>query len=306
KGKRSMMNKLQRSSRAVSVFTTRGCPFRCTYCHNVFGKKLRKRSTDHVIRELKLLQDKFGVDELEFLDDIFNMDMVRAEQIFDRMYSEGLQFKISFPNGLRAERLDENLIQKFKRGGVYWITVAIESGSPKIQKQIKKNVDLQKAQENINLISKYGINCNGFFMMGFLDETEADILKTIDFAVKSRLIIASFFVLTPFPNTEIYNQAVEAGMDMSARYSDYHDISVNISKIPTKQLWKLKKLAYRKFYVSPKRVYLIIRANPFTVGLLEGIWYLIKMLFTGRELRKKKKQKEQIISQATVLSVDSD
>ncbi len=304
KGKRSMMNKLQRRNRAVSVFTTRGCPYQCTYCHNVFGKKLRKHSVDFVLEELKLLQQNYGVQEIEFLDDIFNMDMERAAAIFDRMEMEGLRFDITFPNGLRSERLNEELLRKFKRGGVYWITVAIESGSPRIQKEIKKNVDLKKAQENIALISKMGINCNGFFMMGFLNETEEDIRKTIDFAVRSRLVIASFFILTPFPNTAIYNQALEQGVDMTARFSDYHDISVNLSKVPTKRLWQLKKMAYRKFYFSPKRIYLILRANPFRVGLLEGILYLFKMVFTGRELRRKRNQGIEPIPETAALSVE--
>ncbi|RJP80625.1 MAG: radical SAM protein [Candidatus Zixiibacteriota bacterium] len=286
RGKRPMMNKLQRSPRGVSLFTTRGCPYRCSYCHNVFGKKLRKRSVENVIAELKLLHDTYGVRELEFLDDIFNLDMERAAAIFDGMARENLHFHITFPNGLRAEYLTDELLRKFKDGGVYWITVAIESGSPRIQKAIHKNVDLIKAQANIDRISRLGINCNGFFMMGFLDETEEEIRQTINFAVQSRLVIASFFILTPFPNTEIYNEAVAAGHDMTARYSDYHDVAVNLSKVPTKRLWQLKKMAYRKFYLSPKRIYLIIRANPFRVGLLEGIFYLFKMVFTGRELKK--------------------
>lgn len=302
KGKRSMMNKLQRSNRAVSVFTTRGCPYRCTYCHNVFGKMLRKRSAAHVIEELRLLQKDYGVDEIEFLDDIFNMDLKRAHEIFDRMKDEDLHFQITFPNGLRSERLDEELLRKFKRGGVYWITIAIESGSPHIQKEIKKNVDLQKAQANIDLISKLGINCNGFFMMGFIDETEEDIRQTIDFAVRSRLVIASFFILTPFPNTEIYNQALARGKDMTARYSDYHDVAVNLSKVPTKRLRQLNKMAYRKFYFSFKRVYLILRANPFRVGLFEGILYLFKMVLTGRELKKKSNRAVEAIPETAALS----
>jgi anaerobic magnesium-protoporphyrin IX monomethyl ester cyclase len=286
KGKRAMMNKLQRSPKGVSIFTTRGCPYRCSYCHNVFGKKLRKRSPEKVVAELKLLQTKYGVQELEFLDDIFNLDMDRAMAIFDGMEQEGLRFNITFPNGLRAEYLSDELLDRFKRGGVYWITVAIESGSPLIQKAIHKNVDLAKAQENINKISRMGISCNGFFMLGFLGETEEQILQTIDFALKSRLVIASFFILTPFPNTEIYHEAILAGIDMNARYSDYHDVSVNLSKVSTERLWKLKRMAYRKFYFSPKRMYLILRANPFTVGLWDGVWYLLKMAFTGRELKK--------------------
>ena len=287
KGKRAMMNKLQRSSHGVSIFTTRGCPYRCSYCHNVFGKKLRKRSPEKVVAELKMLYEKYSVRELEFLDDIFNLDMDRAAAIFDGMEREGMHFHITFPNGLRAEYLNDDLLARFKKGGVYWITVAIESGSPRVQKAIHKNVDLKKAQENITKISRMGMNCNGFFMMGFLDETEEEIRQTIAFAVKSDLIIASFFILTPFPNTEIYNEALAAGVDMIAQYSDYHDVSVNLSKVPTERLWQLKKMAYRKFYFSPKRVWLILKANPFTVGLWDGVWYLLKMAMTGRELKKK-------------------
>jgi len=103
-----------------------------------------------------MLYDRFGVRELEFLDDIFNLDMDRAAAIFDGMEKAGIHFHITFPNGLRAEYLSDELLAKFKQGGVYWITVAIESGSPRIQKAIHKNVDLVKAQANINKISRMG------------------------------------------------------------------------------------------------------------------------------------------------------
>ncbi len=288
RGKRAMMNVLQRDRRGVSIFTTRGCPYHCTYCHNVFGKLLRKRSPENVVGELKLLQQQYDVREIEILDDIFNLDMDRARAIFQAMEREGLHFSISFPNGLRAEFLDDDLLRAFKRGGVYWITVAIESGSPRVQKAIKKNVNLSKAQENIAKISKAGINCNGFFMMGFMDETEEEIMQTIDFAVKSELVIASFFILTPFPNTEIYKMALEAGHNMHASFSDYHDVAVNLSRVPTKRLWHLKKLANRRFYFSFKRIYLILRANPFRIGLWDGIWHFLKLTFSGRALKMKR------------------
>lgn len=287
--KRPMMNRLPRHRRGASVFTTRGCPFRCTYCHSLFGKKTRKRSCDKVLEELKLLYYEFGVRELEFLDDIFNVDMKRAKKMFDMIEEEGLKFNITFPNGLRAEMLDDELLEKFKRNGVYWITFAIESGSPRIQKEIQKNINLPKAKANIKLAAKKGINVNGFFMMGFLAETEEDIMQTIKFAASSRLIIASFFILTPFPNTKIYEQALAAGYNMKANYSDYHEVAVNLSGVPDNKLWRLKRLAYKKFYLNPKRVWYIIKANPFKIGLFDGIWMLIKMVVWGREILKRKK-----------------
>jgi radical SAM superfamily enzyme YgiQ (UPF0313 family) len=285
--KRPMMNKLRRHKRGVPVFTTRGCPYGCTYCHNLFGKMTRKRSPEKVLKELKLLYHDYGVRELEFLDDIFNVDIKRAKAIFDLIEAEGLKFNITFPNGLRAELMDEELVDMFKRNGVYWITFAIESGSPRIQREMKKNLNLEKAKKNIEMVANNGINVNGFFMMGFLHETEADIMQTIEFAVNSRLIIASFFILTPFPNTEIYRQAQAEGHTMMGDFYDYHNVSVNISQVPTKRLWQLKRLAYRKFYLHPRRIWSILKANPFKLGLLDGIWMLIKMVFWGREILRK-------------------
>ena len=286
--KRPLMNRLPKNRKGASIFTTRGCPYGCTYCHNIFGKKTRKRSTESVIAELKMLYHEFGVRELEILDDIFNYDIKRAKHIFDIMYKEGLKFFITFPNGLRAELMDEELVDKFKRGGVYWVTFAIESGSPRIQKEIRKKLNLEKAKRNIELVAGSGINVNGFFMMGFLGETEADIMKTIRFAESTRLIIASFFILTPYPNTEVYRQAEQAGFNMTGNFYDYHNVSVNISKVSDERLWHLKRLAYRRFYFNPRRIWYILKANPFKIGLLDGIWMLVKMAFLGREILKKK------------------
>ncbi len=286
--KRPMMNRLPKSRKGASIFTTRGCPYGCTYCHNIFGKKTRKRDSALVIEEMKMLYHEYGVRELEILDDIFNLDIKRSKEIFDLMYKENLRFNITFPNGLRAELIDEELVEKFKRGGVYWITFAIESGSPRIQKEIRKNLNLEKARRNIELVANSGINVNGFFMMGFLGETEEDIMKTIDFAVSTKLIIASFFILTPFPNTEIYRQAEGAGLMMQGDFYDYHNIAVNISKVPTKRLWQLKRLAYRRFYFSLRRVWYLLKANPFKIGLWDGIWMLFKMAFFGREILRKR------------------
>ena len=286
--KRPMMNRFPRNRQGASVFTTRGCPYGCTYCHNIFGKKTRKRSTKLVVEEMKQLYFQFGIRELEILDDIFNYDMKRAKEIFDMMFEAGLNFSITFPNGLRAELMDEELVDKFKRGGVYWVTFAIESGSPRIQKEIRKNLNLEKAKRNIELVASRGINVNGFFMMGFFNETEEDIMQTIDFAVASRLIIGSFFILTPFPNTEIYHQAESAGVIMRGEFYDFHNVSINISKVPTERLWHLKRLAYRRFYFSAKRIKYILKANPFKFGLFGGFWMLLKMAFLGREIIHKK------------------
>jgi len=277
--KRTSFNQHQMKQRVLSIFTTRGCPYRCTYCHNLFGKKLRKRSVENVIGELRLMKDKYGAEEVEIIDDIFNLDLDRAKQIFHRVIEEKLDFKFSFPNGLRTDRLDDEILDLFKQGGVYRLVFAIESGTPRVQKLIKKNLDLEKAQSNIALASKRGFSMGGFFMMGFLDETEEEIWNTINFALQSKLQTAAFFIVTPFPNTEIWEEAQKLGLNLSADYEHYQKVSANISKVSSERLGQLRKLAFRRFYLNPWRIWTFMRTTPWRDRFFEKIWILIAASF---------------------------
>ncbi|MCX6639824.1 MAG: radical SAM protein [bacterium] len=277
--KRTCFNQHQMKQRVLSIFTTRGCPYHCSYCHNLFGKKLRKRSIENVIGELRLMKDKFGVEEVEIIDDIFNLDIDRAKEIFRRIIAEKFNFKFSFPNGLRTDRLDEELFELFKAGGVFRLVFAIESGTPRIQKLIRKNLDLEKAKQNIALAAKHNFSMGGFFMMGFLDETEEEIWNTINFALESQLQTGAFFIVTPFPNTEIWQQARDKGYDLSADYENYQKVSANISKVPSKRLEKLRQIAFRRFYLNPWRLYSFMKTTPWRDRIFEKIWILIAASF---------------------------
>ena len=281
--KRTAFNQHQMKMRVLSVQTTRGCPYRCSYCHNLFGKKLRKRSVENVIGELKLMKERYNVEEVEFIDDIFNLDIERAKQIFRRIIEEKLDLKFSFPNGLRSDRMDEELLDLFREGGAYRLVFAIESGTPRIQKLVRKNLDLDKAEENIVQAAKRGFSLGGFFMMGFLDETEEEVWNTINFALKSELHTAAFFVVTPFPNTEIWQQAREMGYDLSANpenyFAHYQKVSANISRVPSKRLEKLRKIAFRRFYLNPRRLINFMRTTPWKDRFFTKIWILIAASF---------------------------
>lgn len=277
--KRTSFNQHQMKRRVLSLFTTRGCPYRCTYCHNLFGKKLRKRSVENVIGELKLMKERYDVEEVEIIDDIFNLDLDRAKQIFRRIIEERLDLKFSFPNGLRTDRLDEELLDLFRQGGAYRLVFAIESGTPRVQKLIKKNLDLEKAQRNIALAARRGFSMGGFFMMGFLDESEEEVWNTINFALDSKLHTAAFFIVTPFPNTDIWREAQSVGLNLTADYEHYQKVSANISKVPSKRLEKLRKIAFRRFYLNPRRLLSFMRTTPWKDRFFEKIWILIAASF---------------------------
>ena len=113
--------------RAIQIFTSRGCPWRCTYCHDLFGKKFHPRSPGNVFREIELLYHDFAIREFMIEDDIFNFDMDRAKKICDLIIESDMEIALQFGNGVRLERLDEELIQKLAAAGTHHMCIAIES-----------------------------------------------------------------------------------------------------------------------------------------------------------------------------------
>ncbi len=280
---RRLTNPIQSRLRGISIFSTRGCPYRCTYCHNVFGKKLRKRSVENVLGEIRWLVERFKIEEIEFIDDVFNLDRARGKAICDGIIQAGWNLRLSFPNGLRADQMDEELIDKLRAAGTYRINYAVESGTPRIQKMIRKNLNLERAREIINYTAEKGISTGGFFMLGFRDETEEEAWNTIRYALKTKLHTASFFILTPFPNTPMYEEALALGYDMEAIYSDYGAVSANLSNIPRERLEQLRKIAFRKFYFNPRRMWSIFRTTPRKWVLFKNFIRTARISFLGKE-----------------------
>ena len=276
KSKRRTMNQHQSKKRVVQIMTTRGCPYRCAYCHNIFGKKIRYRSVENVVAELKMLKEKYRVQEVEIHDDIFNLDLKRAKEIFRHIIAEKLKLKFSFPNGLRSDRMDEEFLDLLKEGGAYRLVFAIETGSPRIQKLIKKNVKLDVTQRNIELAYKRGFSLGGFFMLGFPTEVEEEAWQTINFALDSKLHTATFFILTPFPGTDIYDMAVDLGCNMiDVDYENYQKLSTNVSDIPNERLMYMRKYALRKFYLNPRRLWSYIRTSPWHHRFFVKLYILV-------------------------------
>ncbi|MCX6639826.1 MAG: radical SAM protein [bacterium] len=256
------MNPHPWGKRIVPIVTTRGCPYRCTYCHNIFGKRVRKRSVGNVIEEMKLLKRCYDIEEIEFIDDIFNVDIERAKSIFREVIDLKLNLKFSFPNGLRSDSFDEELLDLMKSAGAYRLMFAVESGSQRIQKVIRKNLNLEKAQANITLANKKGFFVGGFFIIGFPDETEEEMRQSIDFALKSKLHTANFVIVTPFPGTELWKQAMAAGVPVEKAITHFYQVSINLSKVPSKRLDTLRRLALARFYLNPVRILRFISRVP--------------------------------------------
>lgn len=245
--------------------TSRGCPFGCNFCHNIFGKRVRLRSPESVLAEMQWLHKQHGIKEIHFVDDVFNIDVERAARICELIIGYGSPFSLAFPNGLRADIMTKALVLLLKRAGTYKIHYGFETVSPRLQKQIGKNLDIPKAVEMIEAASRAGITTGAYFIIGFPGETRDEIMRTIDFASASALDAAYFFKATAYPGSGFYDSVTGGQCEhFPADFSDYHFYSAKRShgNFDEAELNAFIMLAQRKFFMKCRRLWRGFRKSP--------------------------------------------
>ncbi len=266
------------------IFTSRGCPFNCAYCHQIFGKKTRFRSPENVIAEIELLTEKYGIKEIHIIDDIFNLNLARAKRICDLIVEKKIKIKIAFPNALRGDIMDRELIRKLKQAGCYSITYAVETASPRIQKLINKNLDLDKVKQAIDWTFEEKINTHGFFMLGFPGEKKEEMEKTIKWACDSNLLIATFFSVVIYPRIPLMKIAQEAYPNFNFSQWERFDFKYwaeksFYAKATGINLFKIQRNAFRRFYLNPRRIVFILLRLPKNLFLIRnGFWWFLRII----------------------------
>ena len=232
--------------RQAVMFSSRGCPYKCIYCHNLFGKKCRTRSAQNVFQEIEHLYNNYNIKDFYFVDDNFNLDYKRATEICNLIINSVMKINIYLANGIRGDIVDRELIDKMVQAGVIWVTFSIETASKRLQDLLKKYINLEKISENIHYACEKNIMVNTCVMVGFPTETVDEALSTIEFLKQfKKITLPMFFSVKYYPNTEIHDLAIESGINvdnMLDAYAEvYHD--VRHSETPL-----IDKKAFRNIY----------------------------------------------------------
>lgn len=239
---------------AMSVFATRGCPGRCTFCYCTFGGKLRKRSARNIAEEIKYLVKNHGVKEILFYDDTFTVFKENVKELCSILISEKVD--ISWVCYARVDYIGEELLRLMKEAGCHQICYGIESASEEILKNINKRISLEEVRKAVRLTKEAGIEARGTFMFGNPGETEETMKKTIDFAIELGLDLAIFNITTPYPGTAMYKWAKESGCLVTEDWTKY-DLSTVVMHLPTvtpEKIEEFYKIAYRRFYLRPSYI----------------------------------------------------
>jgi len=216
-----------------AILTSRGCPYDCTFCATIplWGRTVRYRSPQSIVGEISWLYEKYGIKTFEILDDTFTLrkaEVIKVCKGLVEKYGEKFFKWVCITN---INVLDEELVQHLKSAGCYKINIGVESGSNRILKLIKKNTTTEMITEAVRIIKKNGLLVHGYFMMGLPEETEEDMLMTIDFIKRLRPDSINLCTFTPYPNTGLYDMVLRHQfVDPDDDYEMYKTTSTHSDK----------------------------------------------------------------------------
>jgi anaerobic magnesium-protoporphyrin IX monomethyl ester cyclase len=195
------------------LLTSRGCPYNCSYCSmpEIMGRKWRPRDPINVIEELRQAKSKYRSTSFTVVDDNMTLGTRRVEQICDLLISEQLNLPWNSQNGIRADRVTQELARKMKQSGCRHVWVGIESADDEVFAQIDKGESLQDIRVGIRNLREAGIRVGGFFIVGLPGSTRERDLKMTSF-VRDLGIDCFVFGFVPYPKTRANDWVRQYGM----------------------------------------------------------------------------------------------
>ena len=194
----------------TTIFTSRGCPFRCSFCDRPhLGKVFRARSAKNVVDELEAC-GQLGINEFLFYDDTFTVNKKRVIDICNEIVKRRLN--ISWDIRARVDTVNEEIIMHLKKAGCQGIHYGIEAGTEKILKVLNKGITINHARKIFNLTRRYKIPILAYFMIGNPEETLDDIYTTFKVMKRLKPDYLHMTILTPFPGTKIYHDGLAKGI----------------------------------------------------------------------------------------------
>lgn len=242
----------------VTLATSRGCPYRCSFClhpQTLTGRTARYRSIGAVLDEVAWCLDNFpGLRTIFFEDDTLTADRVRCRDFCAAIIRRGLSFAWSANS--RAD-LDADLLAVMRRAGCRQVCVGFESADPAALSSMKKGMTTLRMERFRADARAAGLKVHGCFIFGFPGDTRESILATIDFALKLGPDTAQFYPVMVYPGTEAYAEYAARGHLAAKSYRDWltpsglHNCVVRNETLSPAELVRLCDLARRRFYLRP-------------------------------------------------------
>jgi len=239
----------------AALLTARGCDRNCLYCFQIDKRRragvrgVRYRSIENVLDEIEHCLTQ-GYREIKFLDDTLAADYDRALRLAHGIKARGLDF--TWFASACVSQVDKPLLQAFRDAGCWAILLGAESGVQKNLNTLRKGSTLDQIRAAVRAAQAVGLRVSTPFLFGIPGETYEDGLKTIEFATELNPDLANFHALTPFPGTDLYDNAAKYGTtSRDLRDYTYQGAAFVPYSMTREQIHALRQLAFRRFYSRP-------------------------------------------------------
>lgn len=246
------------NKKSFSLITSRGCPYKCTYCdsHQIWKRKLRYRSPENILMEIRELKEKYGVSHIILQDDTFTASKSRVADLCDRMIKEAPG--IVWDCKGRVDRVDFEVLKKMRDAGCTYISYGLESGSQEILDYVKKGITIDQIRRAVKLTKHAGIEVGGFWMMGFPPEDRRHIDMTVELLKELNLGWNSgLSILVPYPGTDIYADMKKEGLVLNENWDYYFKVPPSLIEPPirtrhlsSRELFEIKRKKDREIMQS--------------------------------------------------------
>ncbi|MCP4156443.1 MAG: AMP-binding protein, partial [bacterium] len=202
----------------IALQTTRGCPYKCAYCHKIWPKTHVYRPSRHIFEEVHF-HYQMGCRRFVILDDVFNLNRENSAAFFKLIIRHGLKIQIFFPNGLRGDTLTKEYIDLMIEAVTVHIGLSLETASPRLQKSLGKYLNLDKFRGNVEYLCEEhpGVFLELFTMHGLPGETEEEAMLTLNFIKSMKWVDFPYVhILKIWPNTDMEKLALENGITPEA------------------------------------------------------------------------------------------
>ena len=209
--------------RCFGIVGSRGCNYKCNFCdRSLFGERVRFRSVDNIVEEIKEIISDYNVRHFEFFDDMWTVNRKRLREFRDKVKGLNISYRC---NG-RSDIINKEVYDLVYESGGKKICFGIESGSQKMLDLMNKGTTVEKNLRAIKVAQSSGLNVMGYFIIGFPGETKETIQESIEFIKKSGIDQAQFYTFIPLPGNEVYRNPKKFGITrMSRDYSNYFHVT---------------------------------------------------------------------------------
>lgn len=235
------------------IKVSRGCPHHCFFClaTPVSGAKVRVRSAENIIEEIRECVETYNITNFLFWSDIFNADREWTMDLCEKIIESGL--KITWSSNTRADTADEEMAELMYQSGCRLVNIGAESGSQYILDKIGKKITIEQIKKTVKIFKNAKIKVHNYFVIGLPWDNEATIEETIDFAIRLNSDFVSFYTATPLPGTRFYKFANENNLFNSNDSFEgaYYNPVINTMCLSKERVFELHKSAIKRFYLRP-------------------------------------------------------